>query len=339
MNELDAAGEINHGKAVSIYEVHLDSWMRVPEDQNRPLTLAEIAPKLTSYARRMNFTHVELLSVAASSRRCLGRLINDLYKSEVGVIIESQDSADLDNWDCPWANEMLSYLSNDPIYRKYHHHQLTYRDGGAISGSLVLPLSHDYVTQDKKSLIARMPGDDWRKFANMRLLFANMYALPGKKLIFMGGEFGQWNPWNPATSLDWHLVRNDNAHGRLQRWVADLNHLYRSEQALQHTGFEYIESSDAELSALVLMRRNAANNEAILAAFNFTPVPRHNYRVGVPSAGFWKELINSDALDYGGSSQGNLGGVEAAPFGWHDQPHSLLVTLPPLGTVFFKKTI
>ena len=262
-----------------------------------------------------------------------------MYKNDIAVILESPDFSDLDHWDVTWANETLSYLSHDPLYRKFHHNQLTFRDNSPASASLVLPLSHNFVTQNQPSLIARMPGDEWQKFANMRLLFAFMYALPGKKLIFMGGEFGQWNPWNPAASLDWHLVREENAHGKLQRWVADLNRVYRDQPALHQNGFEFLETGDAEQSTLALLRRNTARSETIVAAFNFTPVPRHNYRIGVPAGGLWRELLNSDALEFGGSGQGNWGEVEAAPFGWNDKPCSLLVTLPPLGAVCFKQTI
>lgn len=323
--------------AVSIYEVHLNSWMRVPEEGNRPLTVGEIGPKLAAYARRMNFTHVELLSLAPSDRAGVGQLIDDLFKNEIGVIVEGQTKADFDSWDRAWAAETLGYFVNDPLFRKYRHYQLTCRAGSG-SSALVLPLSHELVTRERKSLLAQMPGDDWQKFANLRLLFAWQHALPGKKLIFMGGEFGQWEPWKFDASLDWHLVRDDNHHGRLQSWVADLNHLYLTEPALQQDTSEVVERSDAELSTLVLLRRSPVNNETILAAFNFTPVPRYNYRVGVPSGGFWRELLNSDAPHYGGSGQGNFGGVEAAPFGWHHEPFSLSVTLPPLGAVFFKQT-
>jgi 1,4-alpha-glucan branching enzyme len=312
--------------------------MRVPEEQNRPLTNDEIGPKLASYARRLNFTHVELLPGQNPGRPALGKLVDDLSKNDLGVILENQKSPDDDNWDTGWANEILAYLANDPIYRKFRHDKLTYRRSGAFSGNLVLPLSHELVTRDKKSLIARMPGDDWQKFANVRLLFAWMHAMPGKKLIFMGSEFGQWNPWNPGASLDWHLVSQNNPHQKLQHWVGNLNHAYQTEQALYQSGFEWLETADAEMSTLALLRRNA-HSEVILAVFNFTPVPRHNYRVGVPGPGFWCELLNSDALEFGGSGQGNFGGVEAAPFGWHYKPYSLLVTLPPLGAVFFKQAI
>ncbi len=320
---------------VSIYEVHPGSWMRVPEERNRPLTQAEIAPKLAEYVRRMNFTHVELLSAA---RGGLEELIGFLGQNEIGVILDSKTPEAVNHtWDRIWARETLAYLSTGAAQRKFHHQQLTVRDGGAPSRDLVLPLSHELVTLDKGSLLARMPGDNWQKFANMRLLFGQLFGLPGRKLIFMGAEFGQWNAWNPDASLDWHLVAENNAHGQLQRWVAELNWLYRSEPALYQGDFEWIEASDAELSTLAYLRRSGTTGEVMLAAFNFTPEPRRNYRLGVPGAGFWQEVLNSDALEYGGSGQGNLGGVEAAPFGWHGRSHSLMATLPPLGVVFFKQ--
>jgi 1,4-alpha-glucan branching enzyme len=324
---------------VSIYEVHLGSWMRVPEEQNRPLTHAEIAPKLVAYARRLNFTHVQFLSAGSSLSSDRKDLVNYLCEHEIGVVPDDQE-----NWDTAWANETLNYLSHDPLYRQFFQHQLTSREGGSFSDRTVLPLSHDLVTPDKSSLIARMPGDDWQKFANLRLLFADLFALPGRKLIFMGDEFGQWNAWNPQTSLDWHLVDENNFHGKLQRWVADLNRLYQNESALHQPGadpesFFWIDRLNAEWSVAALLRRASTTGELILVVFNFTPVPRHNYRVGVPGDGFWQEMLNSDALEYGGSGQGNLGGVEAAPFGWHFQSHSLTITLPPLGAVFFKQTI
>lgn len=331
--------ELPSDKPVSIYEVELDSWMRVPEEGNRPLRSAEIAPKLAAYARRMNFTRVELLSAAPAGRPEWASLIGYLRQHELEAAIEPVVSSAKDkDWDTAWANEILDYFSNDPLYRKFQHRRITFQDGGAFSGDLILPLSHELVAPGKKSLIERMPGDEWQKFANMRLLFAYMYALPGKKLIFMGAEFGQLKPWNPAGSLDWHLIADDNSHAQLQHWVADLNYLYRNEPALYQKGFEWVESSDSEMSTLVLLRRGTANNDVILAAFNFTPVPRLNYRVGVPAGGFWKESLNSDAREYGGSGHGNFGGVEAAPFGWHYRSHSLQIMLPPLGAVFFKRS-
>jgi 1,4-alpha-glucan branching enzyme len=323
---------------LSIYEVHLDSWMRVPEEQNRPLTNAEIAPKLAAYARRMNFTDVQFVSGGELASRETRELTNYLCEHEIGVVAPA-----VGNWDTGWAVETLDYFSHDPLFRRNFQRQLTNRESGSFSNGMVLPLSHELVCPPHSSLIARMPGDDWHKFANLRLLFADMFALPGQKLIFMGDEFGQWNPWNSNTSLDWHLVNENNYHGKLQHWVADLNWLYQCEPALQETGdqpesFTWIDRDNAEWSVAALLRRDTNSGEIILIVFNGTPVPRHNYRVGVPNAGFWREVLNSDAVGYGGSGQGNLGGVEAAPFGWHYQSHSLMITLPPLGAVFFKLT-
>jgi 1,4-alpha-glucan branching enzyme len=326
------SAKVMPNEAVSIYEVHLDSWRRVPEEQNRPLTNAEIAPQLAAYARWMNFTHVQFLAPERETKD----LANYLCEHEIGVVAEGEEY-----WDKVWATETLNYFSHDPFDRKNYQHQQTNRESGSFLNGMVLPLSHLLVCPPQPSLLARMPGDDWRKFAHMRLLFAEMFALPGRKLIFMGDEFGQWNAWNSATSLDWHLVNENNLHGRLQRWVAELNWLYQSEPALHETGTEaltWIDRDNAEWCVAAWLRHAPESGERILAVFNFTPEPRHNYRVGVPGAGFWKEMLNSDAVEYGGSGQGNLGGVEAAPFGWHCQTHSLTITLPPLGAVFFKQT-
>jgi 1,4-alpha-glucan branching enzyme len=185
-----------------------------------------------------------------------------------------------------------------------------------------------------------MPGDDWQRFANLRLLLAYMIAQPGKKLLFMGGEFGQWREWNHDTSLDWHLL-DLPLHAGLQHWVADLNRLYREEPALHRhdftpEGFRWIDCNDHLHSTLSLIRFGAERGEEIIGVFNLTPLPRHNYRVGAPTAGFWKELLNSDARDYGGSGQGSLGGTEANPVPAHGFRHSLNLVLPPLGAAFFK---
>ena len=310
-----------------------------PEEGNRPLTAAEIGPKLAQYVSFLRFTHVHLLSLDASCLPHLEMVVHCLR--EYGVEMVPGTLPDFDyEWDRDWTVRTLDYFSRDPLYRKFHHELiLRGRQGGA--GKRILPLSHDMVMPDKQSLIARMPGDTWQKFANLRLLYAYMYALPGKKLLFMGGEFGQWNPWNFQSSLDWHLVGEHNLHGQLQHWVADLNQTYRTEPALHQSdaterGFAWIDDSDAEQSVISFLRSSATGAETILAVFNFTPVPRHNYRVGAPASGFWREVLNSDAVEYGGSGQGNLGGIEAAPFGWNGRTHSLTMTLPPLGAVFFK---
>jgi 1,4-alpha-glucan branching enzyme len=185
-----------------------------------------------------------------------------------------------------------------------------------------------------------MPGDDWQKFANLRLLFGYMYTQPGKKLLFMGGEFGQWNEWDHEASLQWHFLEAV-PHQGLQRWVRDLNTWYRGEAALHQldtdpAGFAWIDCNDAEASVLTYLRRGKQPADTLAIACNFTPVPRHNYRIGVPAAGHWREILNSDALLYGGSGQGNMGGLDAAPVACHGHFQSLNVTLPPLGIVVFK---
>jgi 1,4-alpha-glucan branching enzyme len=191
----------------------------------------------------------------------------------------------------------------------------------------------------KRSLLSKMPGDDWQRFANLRLLLGYMWLHPGKKLLFMGGEFGQWNEWNHDQSLDWHLLAFE-PHRRLQQWVRDLNRLYRANAALHATdsrseGFEWIDTGDAANSVLSFLRRDEGG-ESLLVVCNFTPLPRHNYRVGVPAPGFWREVLNSDALSYGGSGQGNLGGIDSAPIAAAGRYHSINATLPPLGIVVFK---
>jgi 1,4-alpha-glucan branching enzyme len=482
---------------VSIYELHLGSWMRMPEDRYRSLHYREIAPKLADYVKRMGFTHVEFLPVmehpffgswgyqvtgffAASSRhgtpQDLMYLIDYLHQHDIGVILDWVPShfpndahglayfdgtalfehadprqgyhpdwssyifnygrhevrsfllssaffwldkfhadglrvdavasmlyldysrrqgewipnphggrENLDaieflrrfnaevykhhpevqtiaeestawpmvsrplyvgglgfgyKWDMGWMHDTLKYMSRDPVYRRHHHHQLTFRGLYAFSENFVLPLSHDEVVHGKGSLLGRMPGDDWQKFANLRLLFGNMFAQPAKKLIFMGGEFGQCREWNHDGSLDWYLTESP-LHAGMQRWVADLNRAYRSEPALHEgdctpAGFSWIDCDNADESTISWERISQDGQQFIVAVFNFTPVPRFNHRVGVPRGGFWREILNSDAEHYGGSGMGNLGGVEALPFGWHWRSHCLNITLPPLGVVFLK---
>ncbi len=243
-------------------------------------------------------------------------------------------------WDMGWMHDVLEYMAKDPIHRKYQHHRLTFRLLYAFTENFVLPLSHDEVVHGKGSLLGKMPGDEWQKFANLRLLFGYMYGQPGKKLLFMGAEFGQLREWSHEESLDWHLLQTP-PHAGLRRWVADLNGLYRREPALSEldfdpAGFEWVDCNDSENSTLSFMRKGQSTRDILLAACNFTPVPRRNYRLGAPRGGFWEEVLNSDALDYGGSGQGNLGGVEAAPLSFHGRPYLLTVTLPPLSAVFFK---
>jgi len=243
-------------------------------------------------------------------------------------------------WDMGWMHDTLEYISKESIHRKYHHNNLTFRVIYAFFENFVLPLSHDEVVHGKGSLLGKMPGDDWQKFANLRLLFGYMYAQPAKKLLFMGGEMGQWREWHHDESLDWHLLEYDR-HAALQKWMGDLNRLYRTEPALHEldmdpAGFEWIDCTDNQSSGLSLIRKGRSTGDIFLVACNFTPVPRLKYRVGAPRAGFWREVLNSDAKEYGGSGYGNAGGLEASSVPLHSRPYSLKLTLPPLSTLFFK---
>ncbi len=242
-------------------------------------------------------------------------------------------------WDMGWMHDTLEYFSKDPIHRRYQHHLLTFRALYAWTENFVLPLSHDEVTHGKASLIGKMPGDDPAKFANLRSLLGYMYAQSGKKLLFMGSEFGQWNEWYHETSLDWHLLQYPG-HAGLQQWVRDLNAALKAEPALHEldndpAGFEWVDANDSQSSVVGLLRKSTAG-EPLLIVCNFTPVTRANYRVGVPSGGYWRELLNSDAEIYGGSNQGNDGGVEAEAVQMHGRPYSLDLTLPGLSAIFFK---
>ncbi len=480
---------------IAIYEVHLGSWRRVPEEGDRPLTYREAAPLLTDYVKFMGFTHVELLPVMEhpfygswgyqttgyfaptgryGSPQDLMYLIDHLHRHGIGVVLDwvpshfpadqhglsyfdgthlyehadprrglhpdwmtcifnygrnevrsfllssaffwldkyHADGLRLDavasmlyldysrregewvpnefggrenldaiaflrrlnkeayaafpgiqmiaeestawpmvsrpvemgglgfglKWDMGWMHDTLLYMSRDPIFRRYHHNELTFRMIYAFSENFVLPLSHDEVVHGKGSLIAKMPGDDWQKAANLRLLLGYMYAQPGKKLLFMGGEFGQWREWDHDSSLDWHLL-DYGFHQGIQRWCRDLNAVYRKLPALheldcESSGFEWVEAGDAESSVLAFLRLARRREDCALIVCNFTPVVRHGYRVGVPHAGFWREVLNSDALEYGGSGQGNLGGVTAGAATCHGRPYSLELTLPPLAALF-----
>jgi 1,4-alpha-glucan branching enzyme len=246
-------------------------------------------------------------------------------------------------WDMGWMHDTLSYFADDPIYRRYHHNKLTFRGLYMFSENFLLPLSHDEVVYGKRSLLEKMPGDDWQKFANLRLLYSYMWAQPGKKLLFQGGEFAQRNEWNHDVSLDWHLLQQGLAHGQVQLLVGELNRLYRSEPSLHRhdadgRGFEWITADDIENSVYVFMRKGDEHDPPILCLFNCTPVPRFNYRVGVPDEGVWTEVLNSDAAAFGGSNHGNVGSVAATPIRSHGRPYSLNLTLPPLGALYLKPT-
>jgi len=491
-------GDFNSQEApISIYEVHLGSWMRAPEQDSRWLTYRELAVELSDYVREMGYTHVQLLPImehpfygswgyqttryfAPTSRhgtpQDLMYLIDHLHQHEIGVILDwvpshfptdehgigyfdgthlyehadpqkgfhpdwksfifnygraevrsflissaiywldryHADGLRVDavasmlyldysreegewipneyggrenlgaisllrrlneeiyqqypdvqtiaeestawpmvssptyvgglgfgmKWDMGWMHDTLVYMSKDPIFRKYHHNQLTFRLLYAFTENFVLSLSHDEVVHGKGSLLSKMPGDDWQKFANLRLLFGHMYSQPAKKLLFMGGEFGQWREWYHEESLDWHLLELPS-HAGLQRWVKELNRIYRTEKALHEldfdpAGFEWVDCNDTQQSTLSLIRKARSTNEIILAVLNFTPTPLYSYNVGVPEGGFWGEILNSDAEEFGGSGHGNFGGIEAEPVEMHGRPYSLSLTLPPLGAVFLK---
>jgi 1,4-alpha-glucan branching enzyme len=243
-------------------------------------------------------------------------------------------------WDMGWMHDTLQYMSKDPVYRKFEHNRLTFRAMYANSENFVLALSHDEVVYGKGSLLNKMPGDEWRKFANLRLLLGYMYSLPGKKTLFMGAEFGQRSEWSHESQLEWNLLDSSPHHGAL-RWLEDLNRTYRNEPALfeqdfRPEGFEWIDCCDTEQSIISFLRCGKSPTELLAIVCNFTPVPRHNYHLGVPHGGYWREVLNSDATDYGGSGQGNSGGMEASPWPQHGHPWSLNITLPPLGMLFWK---
>ena len=284
----------------------------------------------------------------------LRRLNEDVYKvhPDVQVIAEESTAWPMVSrptyvgglgfgmkWDMGWMHDSLRYFSKDPVHRRYHHNDLTFRMMYAFTENFVLPISHDEVVHGKGSLFGKMPGDEWQRFANLRLLFAHMYANPGKKLVFMGSEFGQRREWNHDAGLDWHLL-DDVRHEGARRWLEDLNKAYRDLPALHeldmsHDGFEWIDCCDSENSVVSLVRRSRSRpDEMVAIVMNYTPQPRHNYQVGMPRAGHWREVLNSDATLYGGSGQGNMGGLDAVPIPLHGRRWSVTLTIPPLGAVF-----
>ncbi|HOL22845.1 MAG TPA: 1,4-alpha-glucan branching enzyme, partial [bacterium] len=246
-------------------------------------------------------------------------------------------------WNMGWMHDSLYYFSLDPIYRKYHHNCLTFSLLYAFSENFILPLSHDEVVYGKRSLFSKMPGDTWQKFANLRLLFTYMYCHPGKKLLFMGGEFGQISEWNYDGELDWYLLEREE-HRKMKNFVSDLNKLYKKERALFEVdfspdGFEWIDFSDYEGSIVSFIRKSSKKDDFIVAVFNFTPVPRYNYRIGVPVKTDYQELLNSDSTFYGGSNTGNFGMVKAEKIPCHNRPFSINITLPPLAGIILKPKI
>jgi 1,4-alpha-glucan branching enzyme len=245
-------------------------------------------------------------------------------------------------WNMGWMHDSLDFFAKDPIHRKYHFDRLTFSLWYAFTENFMLPLSHDETVYGKGSLLARMPGDEWQRFANLRLLFGWMFTHPGKKLLFMGGEFGQWDEWNHDRSLDWHLLEQE-PHRSLQTWVRDLNRLYTSEPALFATdflpdGFQWVDFSDKDAGVISYLRLSRNPRATLLVVCNLTPIPRENYRVGVPEEGFWEEILNSDAGVYGGNGGGNLGGRKADPQTIHGRPFSLNLYLPPLSLLILKRS-
>jgi 1,4-alpha-glucan branching enzyme len=243
-------------------------------------------------------------------------------------------------WDMGWMHDTLRYFQYDPIHRKHHQNELTFRMLYAYNENFVLPLSHDEVVHGKGPLWDKMAGDEWQKFANLRLLFAYQWAMTGKKLLFMGGEIAQRQEWRHDTSVDWHQLQHA-PHQGVQSLVRDLNRIYCSEPALhqldnQPGGFEWIDCADAANSIMSMIRKSKTTDDIILVVFNFTPVPRESYRIGVPGPGFWQEILNTDAGVYGGANIGNNGGVYAEFMPFHNQKYSVLLNLPPLAAVFFK---
>jgi 1,4-alpha-glucan branching enzyme len=243
-------------------------------------------------------------------------------------------------WNMGWMHDMLKYFSNDPLFRTYHHNNLTFALLYAFTERFLLPLSHDEVVHGKSSLLHKMPGDDWQKFSNLRLLYGLMYGFPGKKLLFMGCEFAQRDEWNHEQSLDWHLTQFP-PHAGMQKWISDLNRIYRKESALHqvdfhYSGFEWIDFHDKASSVITFMRKSNDGKEKVIVVCNFTPVPRQNYRIGVPDGGLYREILNSDSSYYEGSNVGNAGEIEAESISCHNRKFSLNLTLPPLAAVFLK---
>jgi len=244
-------------------------------------------------------------------------------------------------WNMGWMHDTLAYFAQDPLFRKYHHNELTFSLCYAFTENFVLPLSHDEVVHGKGSLLGKMPGDDWQRFAQLRLLFGYLYGHPGKKLLFMGGELAQIAEWDHNNSLEWHLL-DQPSHRGVQQWVRDLNRFYRTEKAcheqdFEPKGFEWIDSNDDKQSLLAFLRHPKGGGGALFFIFNFTPVPRKHYQIGVPAPGYWREILNSDAEAYGGSGLGNLGGVESQARPSHGRDHSITLTVPPFAALILKK--
>jgi 1,4-alpha-glucan branching enzyme len=277
-----------------------------------------------------------------------------LYAREPGIVSAAEESTSWPGvsrptylgglgfgfkWNMGWMHDTLGYFQRDPVFRRYHHHELTFSLLYAFSENFILPLSHDEVVHGKGSLYSRMPGDTWQKLANLRALYAYMWAHPGKKLLFMGGELAQPAEWSHERSLDWHLLEQPGHRG-VQSLVRDLNRVYREHPALWEldddpAGFIWLEPNDVDGNTLCFVRASREQRDLLVCACNFTPEPKLHYRIGLPRPGRWIEVLNSDSRHYGGGEVGNLGAIEAEPISWHFQPCSAEVVLPPLGVVWF----
>ena len=243
-------------------------------------------------------------------------------------------------WDMGWMHDTLEYMRHEPVHRKYHHHELTFRAIYQFAENYLLPLSHDEVVHGKGSLLSKMPGDEWQRFANMRLLLSAQWTAAGKKLLFMGGEVGQYREWNYEESVDWHLLEHA-LHQGLVKTVRELNRLYREEPALHEqdclpSGFAWLDPNDADQSVFSFLRRGRDANDVIAVVLNATPEVRSGYRIGVPMSGWWKEIFNSDAAEFGGSGQGNMGGLPSKKHAYHGYNYALELTLPPLAAVMLR---
>ena len=285
---------------------------------------------IKSFNIQVHSHHPSVLTIAEESTAWAG-VSRPTYVGGLGFSLK---------WNMGWMNDTIRYMRHDPVHRKYHHDELTFSLIYAFHENFVLPLSHDEVVHGKGSLLDQMPGDVWQKFANLRLLYAYMWCHPGKKLLFMGGEFGQWHEWNFDESLDWHLLAGESHRG-LSRAVADLNNLVKREPALHEldfdgAGFEWIDCHNWQDSVLVFVRRGSKSHDCLVVCCNFTPVLRQGYRIGLPSEGSYDEVFNSDSSWYGGSNAGNSGMIQSAAVPHHGREHSLTLTLPPLAAIVLK---
>jgi len=285
---------------------------------------------LKSFNEITHENHAGILTIAEESTSWPG-VSKPVYLGGLGFSMK---------WNMGWMNDTLEYFSKDPVHRKYHHNNLTFSLLYAFSENFVLVLSHDEVVHGKRSMLNKMPGDMWQKFANLRSLYGFMYTHPGKKLLFMGGEYGQWDEWNYDKSLDWHLLAHPQ-HSALQKYVADLNRLYQSEPALyevdyNYQGFNWIDFRDADSSIISFIRKAKDPSDHLVIVCSFTPVPRESYRIGVPAHTFYSEVLNSDSETYWGSNCGNSGGKTSEELPWHGQPYSIDIIIPPLSVSVFK---